>query len=380
MQEFSFSTRLFFGPGALTRLERVQGAHVLIVTDRMIAASGILERVTAHLANCSVTVFDQVVPDPPVEVVTAGVRALLEHQTQVLIAVGGGSTLDAAKAIRAVASEINTELANMECFAIPTTSGTGSEVTDVAVITDTERGMKLPIASQSLRPMIAILAPELVASVPPKVTADTGMDVLTHAIEAYVARNANDFSDALSEKAISLVHHFLLPAQRDGNDLLAREKLHNASCMAGLAFNSAGLGLAHGLSHALGGKLHLPHGRLNAVVLPHVISFNAQLEHAGGKLNLQVAQKYQCIAQRLNLPATNPQSGVTSLIDAIRQLNRALGISEHLEDLINSTDAFEDMRQEIIANALADSTTASNPRKVTAYEIDHILTQVMYQG
>lgn len=223
MQEFSFSTRIFFGEGALERLRRVEDRRVLIVTDRFMVQIGAIDRVVPYLTRCEVSVFDGVVPDPPIEVVAAGVKAFEECQAETVIAVGGGSTIDAAKAIRAIAKKVlQVETDKMECFAIPTTSGTGSEVTDYAVITDNARGVKYPLDSQALRPPVAILDPSLTASAPPTVTADAGMDVLTHALEAYVSTKANDFSDAMCEKAVSLVFRFLPLAFQDGEDLLAR--------------------------------------------------------------------------------------------------------------------------------------------------------------
>ena len=202
MEEFSFSTRIFFGEGALERLRRVQDKKVMIVTDRFMAGIGVPDKVAGHLTRCQVSVFDGVVPDPPIEVVAAGVQALQDCGAEVMIAVGGGSTIDAAKAIRAVAKQtLHIDTDRWECFAVPTTSGTGSEVTDYAVITDRAKGIKYPLDSQALRPPVAILDPELTVSAPASVTADAGMDVLTHALEAYVSKGANDFSDALCVKS-----------------------------------------------------------------------------------------------------------------------------------------------------------------------------------
>lgn len=378
MQEFSFSTRIFFGEGALERLRRVEGRKVMIVTDPFMAKLGVPDRVAEHLTRCSVTVFDGVTPDPPIEVVAAGVRALRDCGAETMIAVGGGSTIDAAKAIRAVAREaLHVETDRMECFAIPTTSGTGSEVTDYAVITDRAKGVKYPLDSQALRPPVAILDPSLTVSAPAAVTADAGMDVLTHALEAYVSRGANDFSDALCEKAVSLVFRFLPPAFRDGADLLAREKMHNASCMAGLAFNSAGLGLNHGMAHAIGGRLHIAHGRINAMLLPHILAFNADLAGVKGGEYPVAAKKYQRIAKILDLPAPSVRLGVGNLIREVERLNRTLKIPATLKEWGADPAEVRAVRGELAAAALADLTTASNPRPVDEGQIQTLLTQVL---
>ncbi|NLH00555.1 MAG: iron-containing alcohol dehydrogenase [Clostridiales bacterium] len=266
MNEFSFSTKLFFGEGSLGRLRSIKGKRVLVITDSFIYNCGTAQKVEKYLANCKVTYFKDVVPDPPVEVISAGIKSLIKAEAEVLIAIGGGSALDSAKAIKSMAEQIYPEKIRIcEFVAIPTTSGTGSEVTDLAIITDKESNIKFPLQGAELRPCTAILDPTLVLSAPPSVTADTGMDVLTHAIEAYVSNGATDFSDALAEKAAALVMEFLPLVYKNGGNILAREKMHNASCMAGLAFNSAGLGLTHGISHALGAHLHIPHGRARRV-------------------------------------------------------------------------------------------------------------------
>ena len=378
MQEFSFSTRIFFGEGALERLRRVEDRRVLIVTDRFMVQIGAIDRVVPYLTRCEVSVFDGVVPDPPIEVVAAGVKAFEECQAETVIAVGGGSTIDAAKAIRAIAKKVlQVETDKMECFAIPTTSGTGSEVTDYAVITDNARGVKYPLDSQALRPPVAILDPSLTASAPPTVTADAGMDVLTHALEAYVSTKANDFSDAMCEKAVSLVFRFLPLAFQDGEDLLARTEMQNAACMAGLAFNSVGLGINHGLAHAIGGKLHIAHGRINAMLLPKVLAFNADLSHlAGGEYSL-AAKKYQRIAKIMDFPAATVRLGVSNLISEIERLNHMLKIPSTLKEWGADLAEVEAMRGELAAAALADVTYATNPRRADENQVFELLGQVM---
>lgn len=378
MKEFSFSTRIFFGEGALERLRKVEDKRVMIVTDRFMAGMGVPDKVAGYLTRCQVSVFDGVVPDPPIEVVAAGVQALQESGAEAMIAVGGGSTIDAAKAIRAVAKEtLHIDTDRWECFAVPTTSGTGSEVTEYAVITDRAKGIKYPLESKALRPPVAILDPQLTVSAPASVTADAGMDVLTHAIEAYVSKGANDFSDALCEKAVSLVFRFLPLAFQDGTDLLAREKMHNASCMAGLAFNSAGLGLTHGMAHAVGGKLHIPHGRINAMLLPHIIQFNANLAGVRGGEYALAAKKYQRLAKTLDLPAPSVRLGVSNLLREVEHLNRVLKIPATLKEWGGDLEQVKQLWDEMVSAALADVTTSTNPRPATAENVSAILQRLM---
>ncbi len=377
MKEFSFSTRIFFGEGSLERLQNVANKRVMIVTDAFMLQSGTVDRVASYLKDCEITVFSDVIPDPPMEVVAAGVQYFQACEPEVMIAVGGGSVIDAAKAIRAVAGRVcdAVDAGVMECFAIPTTSGTGSEVTEYAVVTDVAKGLKFPLASRELRPMTAILDPELVVSAPPSVTADSGMDVLTHALEAYVSTGANDFSDALAEKAISLVMKWLPVAFEDGNDLLAREKMHNASCMAGLAFNSAGLGLCHGIAHGIGGKLHIPHGRTNAIVLPYILRYNADLEHARGNYSV-AAKKYQRLAKILDLPCSSVTVGFSQFLKAVEKLNKSLKIPSSLKKGGYDMALYKKEKEAIIEAALADVTTTTNPRQPSYVDIERLLKQI----
>lgn len=378
MQEFSFSTRIYFGEGALERLRRVKDRKVFIVTDSFMVKIGAIDKVASYLTRCEVSVFDGVIPDPPIEVVAAGVQAFAACQPQTVIAVGGGSTIDAAKAIRAIAKQmLDVEADKMECFAIPTTSGTGSEVTDYAVISDNARGVKYPLDSQALRPPVAILDPELTASAPASVTADAGMDVLTHALEAYVSTKANDFSDAMCEKAISLVFRFLPMAYRDGKDLLARTEMQNASCMAGLAFNSVGLGINHSLAHAIGGKFHIAHGRINAMLLPKVLAFNANISHmVNGDYSL-AAKKYQRIAKIMDFPAVSVRMGVSSLIEEVEKLNSLLKIPSTLKEWGADPQKVMQIQEELISTAFADATYATNPRRANEEEVASLLKQVV---
>lgn len=372
MKNFNISTNVYFGENSLGVLEDIKDRNVFIVCDEFMEASGILDKVKEHLKECRVSVFSRVVPDPPIEIVSEGIKQLSECSADVMIAVGGGSSIDAAKAIRELAGRLGIAAVN-ECYAIPTTSGTGSEVTRFSVITDARKGVKYPLVDDSLLPMVAILDPELVRSVPPGITADTGMDALTHALEAYVSTDSNDFTDALAEKAVTLLMKFLPFAYAHGDDLEAREKVHNAACLAGMAFNKVGLGICHSIAHTVGGKFHVPHGRSNAMILPYVVEFNAHLD---GTEETVCARKYQRMAKLIGLPYSNVPLAVNNLVRRIREMNRLFGIPENLKKLNISGDDVLKVREEMVEAAMGDVCTKTNPRIVAPEDIRQIINKI----
>lgn len=370
MTSYFFSIpKVYFGEGALKALRQLDNKKVGIVTDSFMATSGKTRDLINEMPQAAVSIFSDVTPDPSIEILQAGAAQFKAFKPDVIIALGGGSSLDAAKGIK-VTLEEHFPGHEITLIAIPTTSGSGSEVTAYAIISDPKNGRKYPLIAEELVPDYAILDPRLVLSVPRQVAVDTGMDVLTHAIEALVSTGANDFSDALAEKAIALTWQYLPDVYRDEKDIQARTHMHNASCMAGMAFNSSGLGLVHGMAHAIGGMMHIPHGKINAMLLPLVIAWNAQ--HAP-----QAIPRYLRCAAIMGIQASTPEQTLNALISSIRDINRHFGIPATLAELGKDITDFASLRQPLIQAALADGCTASNPCQPTASDIDHLLTQIV---
>ena len=382
MKRFKLSTEVLFSEDAINALLDVKDVNAVLITDKFMVDSGMADMILKKLSNCKeVSVFSEVIPDPPMDLIERGIAFLDDTDCDVVGSLGGGSSIDAAKAIVYMAGKI--ELAQnqdnpkrIKHIALPTTSGTGSEVTQFAVVTDSNTGVKIPLIDESLMPDIAILDPELVKSAPPFITADTGMDVITHALEAYVSETASDCSDCLAEKAAELAFEYLPKAYRNGYDIKARDKMHRASCLAGMAFNLVNLGLNHGIAHALGAIFHIPHGRANALVLPYVIEFNADMAREGAKHSNDSAKKYQRLARIIGLPAPTPKVGVSNLIQEINRLLKYMDRPMCISDCGISLEEFEANRQEIIRRALADACTVANPRKVSAEDISKILDNI----
>ncbi|MBU5591901.1 iron-containing alcohol dehydrogenase [Clostridium sp. MSJ-4] len=388
MSNFKVGPNVYFGAGKLEELRKLDCKRVFIVTDPFMVTSGTINKVTENLeaANIEFAIFSDIVPDPPLEIVSKGIKKMDEFNPEAVIALGGGSAIDAAKAIIYFRSLISkglnqgVEHKKVVFIAIPTTSGTGSEVTAFSVITDKKHNVKYPLVEESMVPDMAILDANLVKTVPNFITADTGMDVLTHAIEAYVSTEHSDFSDALAEKAIKLVFNYLEKAYKNGEDLEAREKMHNASCIAGMAFTNASLGINHSMAHILGGRFHIPHGKANAILLPYVIEYNADLSFNNRNEYSDTAKRYAEIARFLNLTSSNNvREGVKALIRAINSLRKSLGIPSSIKEVNISKKDFEDNIEDLSKIALNDGCTATSPRKPTVEELN-ILFKKVYEG
>lgn len=375
MNSFDIRTKIYFGDNALDRILELSYKKILIITDPFIEKSGLLTLVTDRLQQAFIDfdIFSDVVPDPPLEKITAGVEYLIKSDPDCIITIGGGSAIDSAKSIREFGKRATQK--EIALIAIPTTSGTGSEVTSFAVVTDVEKNIKYPLVSESMLPTEAILDAELVKSVPASVTADTGMDVLTHAIEAYVSINNNEFSAALAEKAIEICGTFLLRSYLDNSDTHARKKMHVASCLAGLAFNSASLGLNHGIAHAIGAKFHIPHGRANAIVLPHVIEFNSGInKHSKSKKEYpKCVEKYCNVAKLLGVNNFNEITTIRALVGWIQFMNKEMNIPLSLSQCGIDKREYMNAVESMAEKAIADACTATNPRVPSKAEVCLIL-------
>ncbi len=367
---FTVRTKIYSGKESLEYLKTLTGKTIWIVGDPFLRDSESLHQLLRALPQqCATSLFFNIVPDPPIPTIAAGVVELCAQAPDVVIGFGGGSAIDSAKAMIYFARKQGT---GVETFiAIPTTSGTGSEVTHASVISDPQKKIKYPLFDESLYPDIALLVPEFVASVPPGVTANTGMDVLTHALEAWVATGASDFTDALAIKAVRLVLEYLPLAWQNGKDLIAREKMHNASTLAGIAFSQAGLGLNHAIAHQLGGQFHVPHGLANALLLPHVVQFNSRAPKA--------RTKYAQLSRECGLAdirATNEEA-VNSLISNISHLSTRLNMAITLTALNISIADVMLVLDDIADAALNDATFKTNPTSALKEDIAALIQDII---
>ena len=350
VERFSCPTRIISGAGAVSALKELGIRRLLMVTDPYFYENGTAQALAAGIE--AVEYFHKVKPDPSVELAAEGTAAVQAFKPDAIVALGGGSAMDCAKAMAYFSGT------KVRLIAIPTTSGSGSEVTDFAILT--HNGVKHPLVDPGLRPEVAILDSDLVAKLPPALVADGGFDVLTHAVETYVAANRSPITDALAKEAFRTAFQ-ALPESFAGR-LSARTAVHSAATMAGMAFTQAGLGLCHALSHSLGGEFHIPHGRLNAILLPAVIRCNAP---AAGR-------RYAELARAIGLEGRAETLGVRNLISALTRLRKELGLPATLDV------ALAGKREAILDAALADPCCATNPAPVTRAQARQVLDEVCH--
>lgn len=402
MQWFKIPEKIYFENHATQYLENMPDiSRAFIVTDPAMIKLGYVKKVLYYLRKREQPVhseiFSDIEVDPSIETIQRGAAEIARFQPDVIIALGGGSAIDAAKGMWLFYEHPELDFRELSMkfmdirkkiikfprlgqkarlVAIPTTSGTGSEVTSFSVITDPATQTKYPLADYELTPDVAILDPQFVMTVPPSITADTGMDVLTHAIEAYVSTFASDYTDALALHAIRLVFQWLPTAWQDGQNRTAREKMHNASCMAGMAFSNAFLGINHSLAHKLGGEYHISHGRANAILLPHVIAYNSQKPTkfvSFPKYETFIAdRRYAEIASYLGLPSETAEQGCQSLISAVRALMEQIHIPSQIRELGIAEKPYLDAIPRLAEKAFEDQCTGTNPRYPLIRELEGI--------
>lgn len=360
---------LLVGPGSSARLgQAVAGfghRKILVVTDAIISRLGLLKPLTEALeaGGARFVVFDKITPDAPIPLIEEGIAFFQEHDCDAIVAFGGGSAMDASKAIavavanpkplRQLAGYFKGLRTPVRIYAVPTTAGTGSEVTVAAVISDPERGRKLVIVDPRIVPKMAALDPSLMTGLPPAVTAATGIDALTHAIEAFVGNWKTPYSDGMALSAVGLIFENLRTAYREGGNLQAREKMSLASTYAGFAFTRANVGYVHAIAHQFGGRYHTPHGLANAIMLPHVLRFSAPA------ITDKLAQL--AVRAKLGTEADEPETLANRFLDAVEALNRDLGIPETLAAL----------REEDIS----DLARAAQHEAMTGYPVPRYMTQ-----
>ncbi|GAA3336558.1 hypothetical protein GCM10020358_09350 [Amorphoplanes nipponensis] len=409
LQWFKVPPKIYFEPNAIRYLADMPDVHrVTVVTDHTMTRLGYVDRLITVLQRrperVALQIIDDVEPEPSLATVDRGAELMRSFRPDTIVALGGGSAMDAAKVMwlryehpevvfsdmrekffdvrkRAFTFPTLGERARLVC--IPTTSGTGAEVTPFAVITDSTTGKKYPLADYALTPSVAIVDPVLATDLPPAITADSGFDALTHAIESYVSVYASDFTDGLSLQAIKMIFGYLGRAVADGpNDPEAREKMHNAGTIAGMAFGSAFLGIVHAMSHTLGATFHVAHGRTNAVLLPHVIRYNGtvptKLTGWPKYESYRAPERFQDIARTLGLPAATPAEGVESLAAAVEQLRREVGIPESFQQIGVDEQAFLDAVPQQALNAYQDQCAPANPRMPMLDDMQELMKAAYY--
>lgn len=385
MGRFTLPRDLYHGKGALEELKNLTGKKAIVVVGGgSMKRFGFLDKAVANLkeAGMEVTLFENVEPDPSVETVMRGAEAMRDFQPDWIVAMGGGSPIDAAKAMWAfyeypdvtfddliIPFNFPTLRTKARFCAIPSTSGTATEVTAFSVITDYQKGIKYPLADFNITPDVAIVDPDLAETMPPKLTAHTGMDAMTHAIEAYVSTANCDYTDPLALYAIHMVHTFLIPSYK--GDMAARDRMHNAQCLAGMAFSNALLGIVHSMAHKTGAAYtggHIVHGCANAMYLPKVIRFNAKDPTA--------AERYANIARFIGLKGSNTAELVDALIKELKDMNHQLNIPTCIKDyeggIINEAEFMEKLSK-VAELAIGDACTGTNPRIPTQNEMEQLL-------
>lgn len=360
MERFSCKTEIISGAGAVSALETLGIRRLFLVTDPYFYENGLANQIAAYAQADATEIFYDVKPDPSVSLAAEGTAAVKRFTPDTIVALGGGSAMDCAKAMAYFADK------PLRLVAIPTTSGSGSEVTDFAILT--HDGVKHPLVDSRVRPDVAILDSDLLKQLPRSLIADSGFDVLSHALEALVAKNAGAVTDALAMDSFCTVYRLLVNSYR--GDLTSRMPVHNAATMAGMAFTQAGLGICHALSHALGGAFHVPHGRLNAILLPAVMDANAAY----------AAEKYAALAARVGLGSSGHTIAVRNLKNGLTRLRKDLGLPATLAQAGVSVTSLRQQLPDVIHAAMEDPCCQTNPVIPSPGMLQEVLEAVMGHG
>ncbi|EGU34013.1 iron-containing alcohol dehydrogenase [Vibrio ichthyoenteri ATCC 700023] len=377
MNMFKIPESIYFGENAMEALKTLQGKKAVIVTGgNSMKKFGFIAQTQQLLGEAGIDslVFDGVEPNPSVQTVVKGAQAMRDFEPDWIIAIGGGSALDAAKIMWCFYEHPQLDFADIipvgsmpalrtkaKFVAIPSTSGTASEITAFSVITDLENHIKYPIVSAHIVPDVAIIDPALPAKMPPHITANTGMDVMAHALEAFASTVANDYSDPLAMRAVKLVFENIETAYKHGDDMVARDNMHNASTLAGMAFSNVSLGLVHSLAHKIGGEFGVTHGLANAILMPYIIEYNKQS-----------TDKYAEIERYL---------GLESIENELRALNAKLDIPLTFKEITEveiSEEAFLAVLDRMSQNAFDDPCTLTNPGTPTAADVKEIYRRAYF--
>jgi len=383
MARFTLPRDIYFGKDAISELKNLKGHKKAIVVTggSSMKKGGFLQKVEDVLkeTGLEVQLFEGVEPDPSIETVFRGAKAMQEFEPDVIVSIGGGSPIDAAKAMWVFYEYPDLTFDDIKdpfsipplrkkaiFVAIPSTSGTATEVTAFSVITDYSTHIKYPLADFEITPDIAILDSDIPLTMPKKLTAHTGMDALTHAIEAYVATARSPFSDPLALKAISDIYDSIVASYNEDED--ARGKMHIAQCLAGMAFSNALLGIVHSLAHKVGAQYGIPHGCCNAIMLPYVVQYNSKV----------CMERFADIARIMGLPGRTNEQLTNSLVQTIKDLNKKLDIPLSYREYGVTEEQFKETADFIAQNAVLDPCTGSNPRETDVVNMKKVLTCTYY--
>ncbi|EEG31895.1 NADPH-dependent butanol dehydrogenase [[Clostridium] methylpentosum DSM 5476] len=379
MARFTLPRDLYYGPGAIDELKNLKGHKkaIIVTGGSSMKRGGFLQKVedVLHSVDIETQLFEGVEPDPSIETVFKGAKAMQEFEPDIIVSIGGGSPIDAAKAMWVFYEYPDKTFEDIKdpftmpklrtkaiFVAIPSTSGTATEVTAFSVITDYSNNVKYPLADFEITPDVAILDTDIPLTMPKKLTAHTGMDALTHAIEAYVATARSPFSDPLALQAISDIYDSLVDSYNGSEE--ARGKMHMAQCLAGMAFSNALLGIAHSIAHKTGAEFDIPHGCCNAILLPFVIQYNSKV----------CMERYAQIARYLGLPGYTDKQLTDSLVASIKELNKKLDIKQTYTENGVTKEHLEQKIDFIAEQAVGDPCTASNPRPIDVENMKKVIT------